>query len=166
MPRGSLERAADFLEACLAVLLFVIVAAVVTLVVMRYAFNSGVIGSDEAVRAMFVYTTAIGAAVAAGRGDHVAITFCIDFLPARARRFVDALIFALVALLNLVMFWHALGWIAKSGDYLMPALQLPQSIKQICIPIGCGAAVLFCAARAWLALRAAVARPPERAQAA
>lgn len=148
--------AARWLEAFIAVLFLAIAAAVVGLVILRYVFNEGVIGSDEAVRIMFTYTTALGAAVAAGRGDHIAITAGIDLLPPPFRRAADVLILLLVALINAVMFWHSLGWVEKTGAYLMPALQLPQGIKQICVPVGCGAASLFCLAKALC-----VAVPPE-----
>lgn len=141
------DRLARLVESIAAAVFLAIVAGVVTLVIMRYVFNTGVVGSDEAVRIMFVYTTALGAAVAAWRGDHIAITAAIDLLSPRRRRIANILALALAAVINAVMVWQSLDWIAKSGAYLMPALQLPQAIKQVCVPIGCGAAVLFCLAR-------------------
>ncbi len=55
------------LEAVLAICLLAIATIVVTLVVLRYVFNTSITGANEFVTILFVYTTAIGAAVAIGR---------------------------------------------------------------------------------------------------
>ena len=145
-------RIAHWLEAFIAALFLLVTAAVIGSVVLRYVFNEGIIGSDEAIRIMFIYTTAIGAAVAAGRNDHIAITVGIDLLTPAMRRRMQVLILLLVAVINVFMLWHSLGWIDKTGSYLIPALQLPQFIKQICVPVGCGVAALFCLMRAFCRL--------------
>ena len=52
------------LEFVLALGLLAIALIIVTLVVLRYAFNSSITGANETITILFVYTTAIGAAVA------------------------------------------------------------------------------------------------------
>lgn len=142
------QQASRFLHALVAVLFIFIALSVVVLVVLRYVFNEGLVGGNETIRVMFIYASVIGAAIVVEKREHIAINIGIDYLSVRMRRNADILVLLFTALINAVMFWYSLSWIDKTGDYLMPALQLPQIIKQICVPIGCGTAVLFCLARA------------------
>lgn len=132
------------LEFSLAMALLVIVGLVVTLVVMRYAFNSSITGANEAITILFVYTTALGAAIAVGKGEHIAISFAVEWLPDRAKTFVDATVLILIGILNAVMVVYSIGWIRITGGYLMPATGLPRMFAQACVPIGCSLAVLYC----------------------
>ena len=51
------------LEVIITFLFFVILSITITLVVMRYGFNSAIIGGNEAINYLFIYTTALGVAV-------------------------------------------------------------------------------------------------------
>ena len=135
------------LESMLAIALFAIVTIVVTLVVMRYVFNSSITGANEVITILFVYTTAIGSAVAVGRGEHISISFAVDRLPPRIRRYSDTLVLLLIAVLNGTMVIYSLGWIEVTGDYLMPTTGWPRMLAQACVPLGCGLAVFYCLAK-------------------
>jgi len=69
------------LEGLLAICFLAIVTIVITLVVLRYAFNSSITGANEVITILFVYTTSLGAAVAVGRREHISITFAVECLP-------------------------------------------------------------------------------------
>ena len=56
----------------------VIFMLTVLLVVLRYVFNTSIIGGNEAMEYLFIYTTAIGAAAALGRRDHIKITYFVN----------------------------------------------------------------------------------------
>ncbi|MFT4640470.1 MAG: C4-dicarboxylate transporter DctQ subunit [Verrucomicrobiales bacterium] len=145
---------ANLLEGLLAAAFLVIFALVVIQVVLRYVFNSSIPGANEVIIILFVYTTAIGGAIAAGRSEHIALTFAIDKLSPPASKAMDVLGLALVALINAVMVWHSLHWIGITGDYLMPSTGLPRMIAQASIPIGCGLATVYCAVKAIILSRA------------
>jgi len=140
--KSGLDR---ILKKVLVVSFFCIFSLVVILVVLRYVFNSTLVGGNELITLLFVYTTMIGAAVSVGHRDHISVTVLIDKLPISFKLIVDALVLALVGLLNAAMVWYSLTvWVPITGRFIMPALQLPQVYAQLSVPIGCSLAVLYC----------------------
>ncbi len=135
------------LEFVLAMLLLAISGTVVALVVLRYVFNSSITGANELVTILFVYTTAVGAALAIGKREHIAIPFAVEALPRRAQKFADIVGLVLVATLNAVMLGYSIGWIRITGEYLMPSTGLPRAVAQLSVPLGCGLAVVYCMLR-------------------
>ena len=131
------------LERILTCLLFLIFAIIVLLVVLRYVFNTTIIGGNEAALIAFVYTTAIGGALAVSKHEHIAIHYFVDLMPGRIQRHIQTIQLALVATINLVIVWYSVVWIGRTGGFLMPALQLPQLVAQLSIPIGCGLAFMY-----------------------
>lgn len=132
------------LEGVVALGFLAIFVLVVTLVVLRYAFNSSITGANEIITVLFVYTTAIGSAVAVGKGEHIAIRVAVERLPTRLQKTTDAMSLLLVALINGVALWYSLAWIRATGSFLMPSTGLPRMVAQLSIPVGCGLAVLYC----------------------
>ena len=135
------------LEHVVAVTFFVILAVVVVLVGLRYIWNTSITGANELIIVLFVYTTAIGAALAAGRREHIAIDAVVEQLPAGGKRVLDVLGLVLIAGLNAVLFASSMGWMAATGDFLMPSTSLPRIVAQFAIPLGCGLTVLYCGLR-------------------
>ena len=123
---------------------FSIIILIITLVFLRYGFNTTIIGANEFVVILFIYTSAIGAAIVIGKKEHISISYFIDKLPPSLRKAVDVLNFLLIALLNGVMIWFSIEWISITGNYLTAVLRLPQLYAQIVVPIGCGVAILYC----------------------
>ena len=66
--------------------LLIIVLLVMTLVILRYGFNSTIVGANEFIVILFIYTSAVGAAVVIGRKEHIAITYFIDKLPSGCKK--------------------------------------------------------------------------------
>ena len=130
-------------EVAIVAALIVIFALVNLLVVLRYVFGSTIVGGNEFIVVLFIYTTAIGAAVAVSRKEHIAINFLVDRLPFGSRKILEIFGFALIALINAVMVWYSLTiWIPLTGRFILPALQLPQGYAQAAVPIGCGLVAL------------------------
>ena len=121
--------------------------ALVTLVALRYLFNSSITGANELVTILFVYTTAIGAAVAVGKGEHIAISLAVEKLSRRGRRIAEIIQLLLVAGLNAVMIFYSIAWIRITGEFLMPSTGLPRAAVQMSVPIGCGLAIVYCVLR-------------------
>lgn len=132
------------LEGLIAFCLLSIVVLVMTLVILRYAFNTTIIGANEFVVILFIYTSAIGAAIIIGKREHIAINYFIDKLPSSLRKIIDIINLILVAFINGVMIWYSIQWISITGNYLTAILKIQQAYAQIIVPIGCGIAILYC----------------------
>ena len=128
----------------IALCFFCIVILIMTLVILRYGFNATIIGANEFVVILFIYTSALGAAVVIGKKEHIAITYFIDKLPSTPRKIVDITNFLLVAFINGVMIWYSLQWINITGSYLTAILRIQQAYAQIIVPISCSIAILYC----------------------
>lgn len=137
-------KLSNLLEQFLTLLLFLIFAIIVLLVILRYVFNTTIIGGNEGALIAFVYTTAIGGALAVARQEHIAIHYFVDLSPVRTQHHLKILQLVLVAAMNLAIVWYSITWIGRTGAFLMPALQLPQLVAQLSVPVGCGMAFVYC----------------------
>ena len=142
--RYAVKIATHVLEWLVTLCFFVILMLTIVLVILRYVFNEAIIGGNELVEYLFIYTTAIGVAPALGRRDHIKITWFIDKLAPVYRKIVDIAGFLLIALINAVMIYYSVPWIQKVGSFESPVLRLPNRLIQIAIPIGCGLVILYC----------------------
>lgn len=132
------------LESIVTVFFGVIILVTILLVIMRYIFNSSVIGGNELMEYLFIYTTALGAAVAIGKRDHISIDFFLNKLPEPAKTYVDIFGLILVAGLNILIVVLSNHWISKVGFSESPVLRIPMWSVEISVPIGCILAALFC----------------------
>ena len=81
----ALDRLFKAVEAVLAALLLGMVLMVFGNVVLRYAFNSGIVVSEELSRIFFVWLTFIGAIVAMRDGTHLGMDNVVERLPRRGK---------------------------------------------------------------------------------
>lgn len=143
-----LKRAADRLTVALDVIIASFFALIVLItilqVVLRYVFNASVLGGSEAMEAFFIYTTAIGAAAAVRRRQHININCVVELLPSMPRRVADGLVHLLIAFLNGVMIYYSMRWIGTVGTNESPVLRLPEWIFQLSIPLGCSLVIVYC----------------------
>ncbi|KPJ78093.1 MAG: hypothetical protein AMJ54_05205 [Deltaproteobacteria bacterium SG8_13] len=132
------------LEFLVTALFFAILVLTIILVILRYGFNAAIIGGNEAMEYMFIYTTAIGAAVSLGKGEHIKISFLLDRWKRPLRNAINIVNYVLIAFINTVMIKYSFGWIRSAGGFESPVLRIPNWIVQVSVPIGCGLAVLYC----------------------
>ena len=132
------------LEAAVTTFFFIILSLTIILVVLRYGFNSTIIGGNEAMEYLFIYTTALGAAVSVGRDEHIKIPFFKDKLKGRYNKGVTIFNFLLIGFINAVMVRYSLPWIRSAGYFESPVLRIPNWIVQISIPVGCILVILYC----------------------
>ena len=141
----QLERfATRLLEVIVTFFFFIILSITITLVIMRYGFNAAIIGGNEAMNYLFIYTTALGAAVSIGNGEHIKISFLIDKFNARSRKVVNITNYLLVGFINAVMIWYSLRWIHSTGYFESPVLRISNWIVQVSVPLGCSLVILYC----------------------
>ena len=134
----------QLLEVIVTFFFFIILSITITLVIMRYGFNAAIIGGNEAMNYLFIYTTALGAAVSIGNSEHIKITFLIDRLKARSRKFINIINYLFIGFINGVMVWYSLPWIRATGYFESPVLRIPNWIVQISVPVGCSLVILYC----------------------
>ena len=137
------RRLAGVLETLIGLLLAVIFGLCLSLVILRYAFESGFAGASELMRYLFVYTTAIGASLAVLRGEHIRIGVLVDALPIAIARWMDRLRHLLVMAFNSLMAWLSLDWISQVGGARSAMLNIPNWVVQVSVPIGALLVVLL-----------------------
>ena len=108
-------------------------------------FNQSITSANEIVTILFIYTTALGAAISIGRNEHIGIDFFVNLLPKKFYKPIRGLQVFLMFALHLILFIYCLEWVEKAGGYLMPATGLPRIVAIASIPIGCIFCILFCA---------------------
>ena len=112
-----------------------------TLVVMRYGFNTTIVGGNEVTVFLFIYTTALGSAVEIAKGKHIRIDSLVGLLPPRWGRMSEIVQLVLVGILHICLFVFSIQWISVVGTSKDPVLRTPEWIIEIAIPIGCALAV-------------------------
>ena len=123
---------------------FIILSITIILVIMRYGFNAAIIGGNEAMNYLFIYTTALGAAVSIGNNEHIKMTCLVEKLKARSRKSINIINYLFIGFINGVMVWYSLPWIRATGYFESPVLRIPNWIVQISIPVGCSLVILYC----------------------
>lgn len=107
-------------------------------VVVRYLTNFSLASTEELLTNGFLLLTVFGAAIAARRGEHLAVTLLRDALPLSARRIVFGVAIALSVLLLGMSAWFS--WASLSNLYTNGmksyALGLPAWWYQAAVPAG------------------------------
>lgn len=142
------------LEHLLTLTFIVIFGLVVLLVVLRYLFNSTVVGGNEATVMLFIYTTALGSAVEVARGKHIVIDTFTNYLPARVRYWLNVFNLLVVGLLHAALLKYSLDWIGAVGGSENPVMHIPEGALEIAVPLGCSLTILFCITRIFAAVAA------------
>ena len=109
-------------------------------VIWRYAFNSSLFWSEEAMRYLMIWIVMVGAGLSYSRGQFLGMRLAVDRLPAGPRRIVD-LIAAVVMLIFLgVLLWYGtkFAWMTR----LQTATALGFSMFWVHIAISVGAVLL------------------------
>jgi TRAP-type C4-dicarboxylate transport system permease small subunit len=133
-----------FFEILITVLFFIVLCTTNILVILRYAFNSSIIGGSEAMNFLFIYTTGLGAAVSVGKESHISITFFVDKVHGVAKKNINIIKYIVIGIVNGAMLWYSLPWIRSAGVFVAPELQIPMWIVQIVVPLGCLLAMVYC----------------------
>lgn len=143
-----MKQASDYLLRLLEILvalgMLAIATTVVAQVLVNALFETSFTGANEIITKLFVYCSAIGAAIAMGRREHIAIDVVAERMAPAVQRWIDGIGLIAVMVLNLIVVLYSFHWIEVTGDYLMPTTQLPRYLAQLAVPMGAGLAVLFC----------------------
>lgn len=132
------------LNSLITVIFFIIVVLTIMLVILRYVFNTGITGGNELMEYLFVYTTALGAAIAIGKNEHIKIGYFTENRGPVFKKIADLFGIACIALINIVFMYLSYRWISKVGGSESPVLRVPMRIIQLSVPIGCVLSIIYC----------------------
>jgi len=132
------------LEYIITVFFIIIFLLIFCLVLLRYGFKTSIMGTYEIITMLFVYCSALGAAILVRQKEHIKISFFVNKLPTGARRIVLTINYILIGVLNVVFLYMSIGWIKSIWTFRSPMTQIPFWVQRIPISIGCGFVIFYC----------------------
>ncbi|NMC32762.1 MAG: TRAP transporter small permease [Veillonellaceae bacterium] len=126
-------------------MVFLIMAALVIVTTMQVVFRvafTALTWSEELSRYLLVWGTFFGATLAYKRGNHIAVTFVIDFFPARLRTGFNVLIYLLSLVFFVVVAQQGVNMIKMQVFQISPALGLPMKYIYWSIPFSLAIMIL------------------------
>lgn len=145
----------DFEKIVCAILFLAMTALGFVNVVIRYGTNLSFAASEELLISGFLLLTVFGAALAARRGEHLAVTLVHDMMP----RFLWLPVFLLSVALSVALLamsawfsWEAMMNIQRVGMRSY-ALGIPAWYYQVALPFGFALTILRYLQRSWDELR-------------
>jgi len=140
MPMSQLAGVRRLYLFVLEVICFVLMAALATIVVIGVVYRTigeALVWYDEIAAILLAWLTYYGAALAAYRGAHIAVSSIVDAMPRTLRVAVT-----LLAEVCVIGFFLLLGWVGwqvlevLATDTLVSLPEIPVSYAQSVIPIG------------------------------
>lgn len=167
-PHGLVGRIID--GVCRVVLWLSTTVIFVILVVntgLRYATGTSLEWANEIPEQLFPWLVMSGVVLAALHNAHIATTFLMDALPARARRMVATVAWGAVAALYAALSWATFNMLEIVHDEKSPILQMPGSLTYACVMGGMLLLAVLAVQSAWRSwhCREAVAQPEGEPQA-
>lgn len=134
--------------------MFLVMTALVCLqVLFRYVLNSPLTGSEEGARALLIFVTMLGAAVALGSRAHMAIDYFKELCPPMVQRAAALLSLACVLVIAGLLLVKGAEFAERAMIQTTPALRIPKGYIVYAFPIS-GALMIFYALalplRAWM----------------
>jgi TRAP-type C4-dicarboxylate transport system permease small subunit len=120
-----------------AALMLALTGVILYAVVARYFFNASPAWSDEVPRVLFLWSTYIGIALAAKRGQSLKVTFVLERLPPLARLWLEMFMHASIFVMLAFLLWHNIPVIELGRQTKMLATQWPDSVRFWPLSVGC-----------------------------
>ena len=141
----GINKLSNAIDRAMVGMVFLIVAGMVIVttlqVVFRVAFNA-LTWSEELSRYLLVWGTFFGATLAYKRGNHIAVTFIIDFFPTRLRVWFNVFTYLLSLAFFVVVAQQGLNMISMQVFQVSPALGLPMQYVYWSIPLSLGIMII------------------------
>ena len=134
---SALERAVEAICKTLIVASGIgLVAVLAAVVVLRYAFASGISSSVELTELAFAVFVMAGITLAARHGAHVTTKLTLTWLKGRARLSLALLIHLVTAAVYLLLAWYAYQNALIAHDQHTPVLGIPYSVGYGILAVG------------------------------
>jgi len=129
--------------AAITLLMALMVILVFSGVLARYVFQVPLAWAHELSRFVMIWISFLGAAIAISLGSHAGVTFLVNLLPQGAKKWLNLMIFFVVALVTSFLGWF--GWlqVLANKEQLSPILQVSMSYPYLAIPFGSLIIILF-----------------------
>jgi TRAP-type C4-dicarboxylate transport system permease small subunit len=141
-----MQRASDIVhlvtKTALIIVLSVMALVVFLQVIFRYVLNLPLFWTEEFARYCLVWASLLGAAVAMKRGQHLAVTICMDRMPPKARRVLSVIARLSVIVILAVITVGGIQLVLVTRAQISPALRIPMSLPYLAVPVG-AAIMLF-----------------------
>ena len=125
----------------------VMTVLVITNVILRYGFSSGLTWSEEASRFLFIWTTFLGAILGESKGAHMRLDFIVDAFPGVSRKIVQVLALLVVLFLSCLLVKGGYEVVVTTWKMPTSALKIPKGAVYMGAPICFGYFVLSTVAR-------------------
>ena len=125
----------------------VMTVLVITNVILRYGFNSGLTWSEEASRFLFIWTTFLGAILGESKGAHMRLDFIVDAFPGVSRKIVQVLALLVVLFLACLLVKGGMEVVTTTWKMPTSALKIPKGSVYLGAPLCFGYFVLSTIAR-------------------
>jgi TRAP-type C4-dicarboxylate transport system permease small subunit len=112
------------------------VASVVLGVFFRYVLASALPWPEEFARFAMIWVTMLGAGLVLRYSGHIAVSFLVEWLPARARAVVVWTGRLLVVLFLILLIVNGAEMTGRVARQTAPAMQISMSIPNIALPVG------------------------------
>lgn len=135
----SLRNGAKFLIALakwIAIAALAIMTVMIFLqVVYRYVLQDALSFSEELARFMFVWSVAMGSALAWHKGSHIGVEFVVEALPEAFSKPVKLLTSLLSLLFFSILIWYGFQIVGVTIGQLSPALSLSMGLVYLAVPV-------------------------------
>ncbi len=131
------------LEIFITVCIITVFVGIFVTTVLRYLFGFSVMGVAEILLVLFILANSIGSSLLIRDGGNIAITYFVDLLPQKARRFFHILSLVAVIVMNYFFASLSIGWLDATRNYRSMVTHIPHWVSEIGIPIGCTLVMLF-----------------------
>ena len=111
---------------------------VITNVILRYAFNSGLTWSEEAARFLFIWTTFLGALLVNDQGihgNHMRMDFIIEKFHGIPRKAIEIVTMLIILFLLVMLLIGSIHLVTSTWAFETSALKLPKGGVYLCAPI-------------------------------
>lgn len=137
--QNQLLKLADRLEEYVCGVIFLVMTVIgFANVLVRYLSNYSFAATQEILLNGFLLLTVFGAAIAARRGEHLAVTLFADILPARIQPYVRWFAVSLSVVLLALSAWYCAEMVMnqRASGITSAGLQVPSWYYSLALPLG------------------------------
>jgi TRAP-type C4-dicarboxylate transport system permease small subunit len=105
-------------------------------VLFRYVFHLPLFWTEETARYCLIWASMLGAGYALRHGQHIAVTYVVDRLPAGLHHLTARLGQIFVLAIIAVILWGGIELVSITRHQVSPALRIPMSYPYLAMPVG------------------------------
>ncbi|MGI6129580.1 MAG: TRAP transporter small permease [bacterium] len=117
-------------------MMMIMAAVMLQQVILRYAFHSSNVWSEELTRYLFVSVTLLLGFVGIRRNAHLRVEFLIALIPLKPRKVIQIVLDIFVTAMMAIVMVLSIGLVKGSSNNLSLGLGISMSVPYMAIPIG------------------------------